>query len=636
MGIATRSALILSLVFYAMWADAQVLDSVFPSTEKSRYIYAEQLYELDTSTQLEDTVHEFGHRIHPLVKSEVGFLDLGYMATPAQTFRLTRSPYIGFDPGVHVMDPLFFHPDSIKYYNSPTPRTFLKYGQGTKELIYLEASHSQNVFDRWSFGLDYRRIKAQNWHYDNLNGFTLARIPNNYNMQFWSRFFTQNRKYEVIVNYTRNTATIAETGGMIDLAKYDTLNRREKQYFNSVYLPDAHNRFRNNIITATQFFRFGKTTLKITENPDTVGVMDTVKQFSPRGQFYHRIRYNNDNYRFLDPNPNMNYYPVRLLSLSTMDSFRVRNLSNKIGVFFLPSEKAPRFDAAIQHDLIHVFQSGLIDQKFQQVWLLGKLTQPIKASHIDLTGRYGALGYNAGDIHLTGELVLRTKDSSKSFIQLFGRYSRYEASYQQNYFVSNHYSWYHRWNKQEYALLKADGSWKGILGLRLAAERFSNPVVYNEEGLPQQFGPVQILSAQINNKLNFWRFHLVSNGLVKVTPSNSPIRYPLLTVKESFYYEGYFFKKNMLARIGTDFFYYSAFDANYYNPATRQYQLSDLTIGNYPMFDLYFNAKVRTVDLFVVYRHASAGLFGNAYYASPRYPQIPSSIRLGLSWRLFN
>lgn len=628
----------LLFLFQPSMAGAQVLDSIFPSTEKSRYLYAWQLYNLDSTTVEEDTVHENGHRIHPLVASETGFMDCGLPGTPAYTFRLTESPAMGFNAGVSAMDALFFHTDSIKLYRSPAPRTFLKYGQGTGELIYLEAEHSQNIFERWNFGMSYRRIKVQNWYYDNIEGLTLARIPNNYNLSTYSRYHTANRKYEVVASYIWNKATIAETGGMVNTEKFDTLDRREKQYFNSVYLPGATNEFKESEISATQFFRFGSSKIVINENKDTAGIMDTLKHFTPKGHLYHRVQYHKQAYRFTDENPEMTYYPVRLIGLATNDSFVINRLTNTAGIMLLPFEKAPRLDISVDHDWIRTNQSKYMESNFQQVWVNAKVTQPVKRQLLVLTGRYGVTGYNAGDIHLNAGIKLQAGDSIHPLkIRGNARFSRYQPSYLQNYFVSNHFYWYGRFEPASYVMAGGGISYRHYIGLEGAIETFDRPVVFGVDARPLQAGTVSVLSARLRNRTDLWRFHLQSEILLKVVPDDSPIRYPLVTAKESFYYEGYFFKGNMLTRIGIDLYYYSAFNAPYYNPATRQYQLqNEMEIGNYPMFDVFFTGKVRTVDLFFVYRHANAGYFGDAYYASPRYPQITSSARLGLSWRLFN
>ncbi len=619
-------------------AAGQVLDTIFPSKEKSRYLYNYQLLELDSATQIEDTVNENTHRIHPLVDREIGFMDLGLFGTPAYVFRLTSTPVETFDHGVHSMSPNFFNSDSIKLYRSPTPRTLLKYGQGNSELIYLVAEHSQNIFERWNFGLNYRRIKVQNWYYDNIDGLTLARIPNNYNFSAYSRFYTQNRKYEVVATYTWNKATIAETGGIMDTEKFDTLDRRTKQYFNSGYLSGASNIFKESNASFTQYFRFGNSKIEIKDNPDTVGVKDTIKTFTPKGHFYHKFQYHKSAFYFTDDAPNMEYYPVRLIGISTNDSFITNRFTNRFGLFLLPSEKAPRLDLSIDHDWIQINQSGYIKDKIHQLWLNGKISQSLFGQTVLFTGRYATLGYNAGDIHFKGKLRLQNRDSAHQ-LSVTGnvQYSRFRPSYMQSYFVSNHYQWHNDFRRTGYVMGNAGIKYLHHIELDGTFERFDDPVVFNEQGLPEQFASVQILSARLSNRIDMWRFHLKNTGLLKLVPEDSPIRYPLFTFKESFYYEGYFFKRNMLTRVGIDFYYYSLFKGNYYNPATRQYQLqNDFEIGNYPLFDLFITGKIRTVDIFFVYRHANAGLSGYDYYASPRYPQISSSARLGLSWRLYN
>lgn len=93
----------------------------------------------------------------------------------------------------------------------------------------------------------------------------------------------------------------------------------------------------------------------------------------------------------------------------------------------------------------------------------------------------------------------------------------------------------------------------------------------------------------------------------------------------------------MLARIGMDYYWYSSYYADAYNPYIRQFTWQNTTkIGNYPYFDFYMSAQVQTMNLFIRFEHINQGLTGNRYYSTPLYPNPPRFFRFGLNWRLFN
>lgn len=92
----------------------------------------------------------------------------------------------------------------------------------------------------------------------------------------------------------------------------------------------------------------------------------------------------------------------------------------------------------------------------------------------------------------------------------------------------------------------------------------------------------------------------------------------------------------MLARIGIDYYWFSSYYADAYNPFLRQFVWQNNTqIGNYPYIDVYASAQIQTMNLFIRLEHVNQGISGNGY-PTPLYPNPPRFFRFGVNWRLFN
>ena len=86
--------------------------------------------------------------------------------------------------------------------------------------------------------------------------------------------------------------------------------------------------------------------------------------------------------------------------------------------------------------------------------------------------------------------------------------------------------------------------------------------------------------------------------------------------------------------------YTTEYNAKFYNPATRNFQLMDKMIGNYPYVDLFVNAEIKTAKIFFKMEHfnqdiGGRNLFPNYFYASPYQPTALRRFRLGVAWKFY-
>jgi hypothetical protein len=609
---------------------AQQLDTVKYSKELSYFITETGLDQFDTNRVFEDTTFDKTYRLNPYRTDETFHLDLGPLGTPAYSFQERFKINQLFDLGFHTMDAYQSDPKNTKYYYSNTPRSLLKYSQGSQDLLYLKAEHSQKLSELWSVGIDYRRIKSNNIYFGNLTDFLSTKIPNSFNTKLYSRFHSPNRRYEILVNAYFDKNTLNETGGIVDRAHFDTLIGREKHYFNLAQNSSATNTLKHQGVYIKQYYRLGSYPETIVQydsiNTDSI-ISVTLPETSTHGQLFHEIQFEKNHALYEDPNPNRTYYGQFLFSGSTLDSLEQVCLRNTIGIV-LDRKLKPRIK--LNHEIVSINQNGLMKAQFQN--LSANLDLEKELGTFTIAGSVGQhfTGYNAGDQHISLNVL------NKSFKLLYN-YSRFEPSYASKYFVSNHVYWYNNWDKTNIQSLGLEYNIGELLQVSLAQRTLSNWIIYGANAQPVQIAEnISVTTASFKNRLKLGHWHL--NSHVEYNEiSDNRLPTPRWSVKESFYYERPLFKKSMPAQIGLDFYFQTEFEGLTYYPVTRQYQLSPGNfIGNYALFDAFFSAKVGHLKLFAIVQHVNEDFMGNAYYSAANYPMMPFSFRLGVEWRLFD
>jgi len=610
-------------------AHAQTLDSAAHVHHFSTYTTFDHIHDFKFEDLSEDTSLQFVHHIYsPRVKS-AAWMDQGQIGTPGLNLINSDRWIDHFTLGEDYISLYGYKAEDTRYFSGEQPRSDLKYGQGTGDLIYLKAEHAQNVFERWSFGLDYTRIKANNVYYGNLVDFTKIRIPNSYYTRLYSRFYTANRKYEVLTSFNWNKSTMTETGGLQDAALFDTLEGRQKFYFNTANLVGATTKFQNVHWRIDQYWRDGDRKIK---QGDSL-IKDTTTK-TIKAQWYHRMDLRWDITNFSDETATDLYYPVNYYSFITNDSNRSFSAVNRFGRNQRIAKN--RIDYYTEYEFASGKQFPGHELKTNIIRLGADWHLKQGDYSYDLNSKFAATGYFQGDYYV-GAKVKKQGDNidMKAKLLLYQR----ELDFGTQFFGSNHIYWHESLKKKKVQQLMAKLDFKNLgLSLKLKGENIAGFVYFDTSGMPNQVEEsVSRGIVELGHKAEFARIFTIDQSLSYQLLSSDIWRTPSLVYRGRIFAEGDMFNHNMRARLGVEAYYMSSFDGLTYNPITRRYQWDESRkSGAYPMFDIFLNAHVSTMQIFVHVQHATDGLFNYDFYSANGYPLMYRSFRLGLSWRLFN
>lgn len=611
-------------------ACGQTLDSAMAEQKYSRFYLADDIARMDFRSHNEDTMLHFLHLLHPMKAKGLAWLDQGQIGTPALDLWETAPVWASrMRATTGIMDPYVYHSSDTRYYFGTQPRSDLTYSQGTGDLIYLKAEHAQNVFNRWSFGLDYTRLKSNNVYYGNLADFTKIRIPNHYYTRIYSHFYTKNLKYEVFTAFSWNKSRITETGGVENVARFDTLEGRAKFFFNEARLQNAENALVQTHWQVQQFFRPGGRTIQVGDSFTADTLRSTI-----RNQWFHKMDIHWDRANFRDPDATESFYPNAIYSFSTNDSIRVFNWINRFGYQqFLGKTTQVRGYGELE--LAHMEQFPGHEARYQTLRLGSDIEHRDERTYWNLQIDAVPVGYYGGDHRFRADYGLLRANWDLG-VRLENR--RMEPDFNTQYFGSNHYYWNVGLNKMSFTSLQLRaGNDSAKVCTFFAYEAYSGYIYYDTSSRPVQiadgFGR---LRGGLNYKLHFaGKFTLEQQ--IGWQQKVLYMRLPELVSRSRLYWEGYTFHGNMLLRTGLDVYYMSAFDGLSYNPVIRQFHWDDSRrSGAYPIFDVFVNAKVNSMEIFFLWQHVSDGIFGYDFYSANTYPLLYRSVRFGLSWRLFN
>jgi hypothetical protein len=130
----------------------------------------------------------------------------------------------------------------------------------------------------------------------------------------------------------------------------------------------------------------------------------------------------------------------------------------------------------------------------------------------------------------------------------------------------------------------------------------------------------------------------INGKLVYQSPSQPEyIRIPGFSGHLNLFFKSPIFKQAATIQTGFQFYYFSEFFADGYNPAYRDFYIqNEKSIGNYIYADVYLTLNIKTARLFLKYAHFNS-LFGNyTYYLAPHYPDRDARFCFGINWRFHN
>ena len=248
----------------------------------------------------------------------------------------------------------------------------------------------------------------------------------------------------------------------------------------------------------------------------------------------------------------------------------------------------------------------------------------------------------AGD--LTGNSikgsVMFKKDSVYSF-KGFAEITSKMADFNKLLYQSDYkdYNWQNNFKNEQIKNIGAEFSYKHWASINASYNLIDSYTYFDENSLPSQATKtLNYLKVKVSNSITFRKFTLDNTVMYQdVSSGKSFFKVPEIVTRNTLYYSNYLFKgKPLYLQTGVTVKYFTAFNANAYNPLLSEFVLQNTTkIGNFPMLDFFANAQIQRTRIYLKVENFGASFIGRTYYSAPSYPYRDLTVRFGLVWNWF-
>jgi hypothetical protein len=590
------------------------------TTYQLRFYTLSGLENGNDSLFLADTLLNQFHIKHTPLFKYAAIQNQGMIGTPMRSLELVDENNGYFNEGFDAFDFYRFKRNDVLGISGKS-NTDLHYVQGYSNFLFITAKHYQQLGNYASFGINYHRVKQHDLYANNLDKLDRTRIPNVHNSSINFRLDPPKGKYIMVFQLTNNRIDNAETGGITNTGRFDSLPKRGRLLNNEVPLPSANNVFRDFDLRLNQIYKFN---------------LSNDSAITKNIRLFHELNIERHRNRFNSINEDTNYFSHYYINAITADSQQFFYLNNRLGASFVWNANLVKL--GIKQQTVF-FQSLLgTSANYTTLFLQSEINRITKNYTLGAKADFGIGGYNNSDLYITAHYKRSWNDNFllKGSIKSM----RYATAFANIFLMSNHYVWQNSFKKQQ----DVTGSIAAVVGKRnkfivdISSALKNNYVFYNAMALPEQLNAAFLWTKIKAAQQIKWGWLGNKNTIVYQQSGSNKLPVPNLIVQSSLYLDGWVFEKAMWLQTGVDLFYYSSYQAPIYNAAIRQFMVVDNgEFGNYPQFDVFLDAQVKTFSFMFKYQQLNQLFIKNkSDILSPGYANLPNSFSLGIRWQLMN
>jgi len=560
-------------------------------------------------------------------------------------------------------------PDKFNFVNTKIPYSNVSYqsaGSNVNKEERFGAFLAINIGKKLNIGVDVDYLYAR--------GFYNSQGAKRTDWVLFGNYLSDRQQLHVFIN-PASSHTNGENGGLQDdnyIMHPELLTGRSTQ---SKDFPTMLSNTWNNI-TGNRFFINYKYNLGFERETDQVDSLgNSIKQFIPVSSIIYTFDYTTKNRKFYTAatdSANLNSYyqnadfldPVRKKQLPS-DSTSYRSIKNTFGLSLREGFSSwAKFDltAYIMNDIRRFtmmdtvpatipgdslnYQSHI--DSHSSTYIGGELAKRTgKILRYNAQASLGVLGYNVGDLNLSGTVETRIpflKDTAS--VSATGRIKNIAPTYYENRYHSQYFWWDNDFGKVKKVFLGARISVPHTQSeAGIGVENISNYIYFDETGYPRQYGGnIQVLAIDLQQNFKLKALHW-DNQIVYQTSSNQDILpLPAFSAYSSLFIQ-FVISKVLTIQMGANAHYWTSYYSPTYEPATQQFRLQSAEekaatgskTGNYPLICGYLNCHLKQTRFFLEYYNLGSMIISPPqYFSIPHYPVNPPVLRLGLSVDFIN
>ena len=524
----------------------------------------------------------------------------------------------------------------VSYFNVPTPLTEIYFKTAFEQGQQLNAFFTINTSKQFNFSLSYQGVRSLGNYQQSLTSTGNLLITSNY--------FSKNNRYNVRFHVASHDIINRENGGLtpnsIALFVNDDPEFSDRGRLD-VNFEDAENNLKGLRLYVNQEYALIKKADSTNTNSLTLG---------------NSIWYEDKLFEYRQQNAfeqyGASYEATDLYTKTTLEEFNLQGYANftnsllgNFKFFTTLTEYNYGYNSVLNLD------TGQIPNRIKDnlVSVGGSYQKQYKGFDIHAEAAINVIGNTTGNyINAAAGLYLNKDTKVQGSLKIHNAAPNFNFQLYQSDYVN--YNWktqfnniktqelgFDLWSKKianvsfKYTGID-DYTYFAINASQTDADVFLRPT-------PMQSSErVDYLKIKAQREFN-WRGFALNNTVMyqNVLSGDSVFNVPEFITRQSLYYQDHIFKNALFFQTGVNLKYFTKYNSNGYDPVLAEFYVqNEQEIGNFPMVDLFFNAKIRQTRIFVTWEHFNA-LFSNTkqYFSAPGYPYRDSLIRFGLVWDFF-
>ncbi len=588
-----------------------------------RYILEKDIINNKKTLYTIDTTLDGFHGYSALAQTGYLYQDLGIMGTASKALYYQAPAQLGAMMGYDAFSLYTYKTDEVKYFNTKSPFSNLKFVLGGNGQNYLDFDINRNVDSLWNVGFNFNRMTSEKQLVDNQTQAGVNNLLGQWKFLIHSNYHSKNKKYLLLTHLNYNDYNYVEQGGVSGIGEKSN-NEILSFDQNIANFEDASASGRDRLTNLHLYHEYtGYKSLHIFQSID---YQWHKVQYIDKG-FLSRVGYYGKNYAETGASAEDSLYneaTFKVFEAKTGLKGIYRGFNYRIHAkqrFY--SYKTPFYKNSLSSN-----------ENFVGIWL---------AQNISKTSRFwGEFEYILGkDTKLIGEYY------SKNIV-LNGKIIFSSPTLAQQLMWNNAF----RWQNKNDSLSKVktteinfrSNHQIGKLTIQPSAtlQWVQDYIYFDTDANLKQSNIAQSvlrIGGEISYKKGILGFY--NQLFFNTTNKNSLMRMPNLFVNSRITAD-VLYKKKLYIQFGLEALYKSGYKIDNYMPATQQFYLSNATVSNENnsfQADAFANLRINRVRLFFKYSHLNKAIGLNkyfGYFAGPRHVASEDLFGFGVQWLLFD
>ena len=540
------------------------------------------------------------------------------------SYEKSSLPFSSFSSKQHA----YLKSSEVKYYKVPTPLTELLFKSVMKQGQFTDVLFSTNTSENFNFSIAFKGMRSLGNYQNILSGLKKFRFTSNYN--------SINEKYKFKMHYVSQNFENRENGGLTN-SSIDNFESEDNLFSErsklSVKFEDATNYFLSKRFFLDHQFRI----LKSKKN---------------NSLFIGHIFEYETTYNAFEQNNPTPFYGSSATPIN--DKTQIKTMSNKFYTYlsskFFGDIKVSYLNYNYNY-LTNALSSSELGFNENENSISFELKNNIFNHELRGKLEKNLFGDRLGDLI---NIVIVSQNKKFNYSLGFNTLNKHPGLYFEL-FESNYseIKWANKLNSVKINNINLEFSSRTFGSFNFDYTKIDNFTYFDlkdkstlndEQDLKlipkvnQHSNSINYLKLKWQKEFNFGKFALDNSFIFQnVDQDQNILNLPDYIFRNTIYFSDHVFKRAMFLQTGLTFKYFSNYYANEYNPLISSFHIqNDKKIGNFPMIDVFVNARIKRTRLFLKAEHINSTITGNNFYSTPSYPYRDFIIRFGLIWNFFN